>query len=89
MQQMEDLYPLALSGAFGLPLDANVTNQQLVAIQRLKRLEATRLMISDSLLNVDGPAVSVRPSDSYLPSDRRFVKSCDEALSRVRTTTSK
>jgi len=36
MQAMEDLYPAALSGGFGLPRDASDANDQLVAIQRLR-----------------------------------------------------
>lgn len=84
MQAMEDLYPVALSGSFGLPRDVGVTNGQLVAIQRLRGLEARRMLIANSLLDEDGPAVSVVPSDKYLAEDRAYVASCEAGLKDIR-----
>ncbi len=81
MQEMEDQFPVALSGGFGLPPDVSVANGQLVAIQRLRSLEARRLMISNSLLTEDGPAVSVAPTTGYLVEDRAFVSACEARLS--------
>lgn len=83
MQMMEDLYPVALSGGFGLPHDIGVTNGQLVAIQRLRGLEARRQLIANSLLDEDGPAVGVAPSDKYLAEDEAYVAACTENLTTI------
>lgn len=85
MQEMEDLYPLALSGGFGLPHDVGVTNGQLVAIQRLRGLEARRMLIANSLLDEDGPAVAVTPSEKYLAEDQAYVLACTTNLKQIRT----
>lgn len=84
MQQMEDLYPVALSGAFGLPQDVGVTNGQLVAIQRLRGLEARRILIANSLLEEDGPALSVAPSTRYLAEDLAYALACETNLKQIR-----
>lgn len=84
MQEMEDQFPIALSGSFGLPQDAWVTNGQLVAIQRLRSLEARRLIISNSLLSEDGPALSVSPSTKYADEDAAAVKACEATQKAVR-----
>ncbi|HOY78901.1 MAG TPA: hypothetical protein PLN33_13890 [Hyphomonadaceae bacterium] len=86
MQQMEDLYPVALSGGFGLPRDVGVTHEQLVAIQRLRGLEGRRILIANSLLEEDGPAVAVTPSERYLAEDRAFVQKCDTGLKEISAT---
>jgi hypothetical protein len=77
MQEMEALYPVALSGWLGLPRDVTVENQQLVAIQRLRSLEATRLLISNSLLEEDGPGLSTKPSMKYSAEDQAYSQACD------------
>ncbi len=83
MQQMEDLYPVALSGGFGLPRDVGVTHEQLVAIQRLRGLESRRQLIANSLLDEDGPAVSVTPSERYMAEDHAFVEKCTAGLKAI------
>jgi hypothetical protein len=85
MQEMEDQFPVALSGGFGLQQDVSVTNGQLVAIQRLHSLEARRLMISNSLLSEDGPAVSVSPATQYADEIAAEVRACEATLSGLGT----
>ncbi len=83
MQAMEEAFPVALSGGFGLPSDAGVIHDQIVAIQQLRSLEARRLMIGTSLLTEDGPEVAIVPLDRYFAEDNQLVAACQTSLAEI------
>ena len=80
MQEMEGAFPIALSGGFGVPSDAGVVHSQLVAIEQLRSLEARRLMISESLLNEDGPSLAIKPSRRYFAEAGTLRARCQRGL---------
>jgi hypothetical protein len=69
-----------MTGRFGLTHDAQVVNAQLVALDKIRREEAQRLDISETL-----PRTS-RQSLNLMPSTMEFqnrVKSCQDGLRSV------
>ena len=80
MQEMESIFPAALSGAVGVSADPSVVHSQVVAIEQLRSLEARRLMISNSLLTEDGLKLAITPSSQYLAEAKVAASACEREL---------
>lgn len=80
MQEMEGIFPMALSGGVGTTKDPGVMHSQLVAIEQLRSLEARRLMIGTSLMTEDGPVLAIEPSRRYHAEAKALRRACEQGL---------
>jgi len=78
-------YAEAMVGRFGLPHDAQVLSAQLVAIDKIRREEAQRLDISETLVRTSRQSLNLTPATAREVEFQSRVKSCQDALRSVNT----
>ena len=83
--QLADHYAEAMIGRFGLPSDPQVVSAQLVAIDKIRGVEAQRLDISDTLVRTSSQSLDLTPATTRQAEFRNRVKACEEHLRSLRT----
>lgn len=78
-----DHYAEAMIGRFGLPHEPQVLSAQLVAIDKIRREEAQRLDISETLLRTSRQSLNLTPATAREREFQNRVKSCQDALRSV------
>jgi hypothetical protein len=80
---LADHYAEAMTGRFGLTHDAQVLNAQLVALDKIRREEAQRLDISETLVRTSRQSLNLMPSTTREMEFQNRVKSCQDGLRSV------
>jgi hypothetical protein len=75
-----DHYAEAMTGRFGLPRDPQVVNAQLVAVDKIRREEAQRLDISETLVRTSRQNLHLTPSTTRQTEFQNRVNSCQDGL---------
>lgn len=83
--RLADHYAEAMIGRFGLPRDPQVVSAQLVAIDKIRREEAQRLDISDTLVRTSRQSLNLTPATARDAEFQNRVKACQDSLRSLST----
>jgi hypothetical protein len=83
--QLADHYAEAMIGRFGLPRDPQVVSAQLVAVEKIRTVEAQRLDISDTLVRTSSQSLDLAPATTREAEFRNRVKACQESIHSLST----
>jgi hypothetical protein len=83
--QLADHYAEAMIGRFGLPHDPQVVSAQLVAIDKIRREEAQRLDISETLVRTSSQSLGLTPATTRQAEFHGKIKACQESIHSIST----